>query len=218
LIKNTITHLELNLGAALKCGKGCNSTSLTTSHLNYSCFNPYFSPGSLLFVLSQAVRDAVGSQTAAKIAIDRFVASFLEENNPAPDLRLSAAIGAANRSVFDFGQRLGGGGRTAARFFALLIYAGEVHAARASFVGCYLRRASDEMMPLFENQSLTPDDPMHGIYLGTQPFLTLEVSSLPVIANDILVISSSSEIESESSLKFNIFAEIKFGPASFYLK
>lgn len=188
--------------------RGSSSNPDTSS---YVYLNPSSEPGSLVFAGSCAARASIGSQVACRLSLEHFVSgaleSFLsEQEDLASDkeqglFTLESAFRNANSSVYSFGHKLAAGGRMAASLLGFSISDGFAAAGRVGTGSAYLFRGG-ELFPYFEAKSEEEQLKPNLEYVGSHSLVSVEIASVPLEANDtIVLISRSLPEESEASLK-----------------
>jgi hypothetical protein len=148
--------------------------------------------GSLLAVASRA-REALGGKVASSLALEHFVNGAIEAwrgNNALVD-SIESGIQASNRAVFEFGARLGSGGRLAASLLVLGASADVVAIARAG-KGEVLILRDGVLIPLFEVDHLTQSaDPTEGVFVGASPKIQVEIITVTIKEGEILLVCPS---------------------------
>jgi hypothetical protein len=181
----------------------------------YVALNPSKSPGSLVFAGSSAAREGISSHVASKLSREHFVSAVLDyfneekgklgtggqEDDISVDV-LEAAFRNANTSVYNFGHKLAAGGRMSAALLGLVVEGQTVAAGRVGPGSAYLYRGG-ELFPFFEQRAFGNDDAAIERLIGAHSIVSVEVASVPVCEDDIIV-AFSSVLDSESELQLNV--------------
>ena len=172
--------------------------SASPDNSSYSIFNPLKLPGSLVAATALAARKGVGSQVGCRLALDHSgdgVLDFYEKPSAnlgadptiEPGLALlEYAFRHANDAVYNFGHKLAAGGRLAASFLALSIENTNAVLGRVGRGSGYLYRGK-ELFPFFAGESEGATE-LSTNYLGEHSAVSVALASVPVRAEDILLL------------------------------
>lgn len=181
----------------------------------YVALNPSRRPGSLVFAGSCAAREGISSQVASKLSREHFISAVLDyfasskgavaESRDEEDISLEvleAAFRNANTSVYNFGHKLAAGGRMAASLLGLVIERKIVAAGRVGPGSAYLYRGG-ELFPFFESRPFGHDDASLERLIGAHSIVSVELASVPVAEDDIIV-AFSSVLDSDSEQQLTV--------------
>lgn len=144
-----------------------NSSSFVRS------FNPNIKPGTAYLVGASPLRSKLGSQVAARLAIDKFLESLPDNENV--DDRLEKAFSAANSAIYEFGHKLAAGGRMSTTLIALCVENGEAHCARVSGGDVLLYRKGD-LFSFFDSPPIDSDAGLGGASLVSVQLSNIELN------------------------------------------
>lgn len=200
-----ITHFECDF---------FRPTDLTLEFSSYNAFNPSAQPGSMVIASASAVKDGIGSQVACKLSLEQFAEGVLQfftaEDYDGKEVSLEAlesAFRLANNSVYRFGHKLAAGGKMAASLIGLVIQDEIVAAGRVGAWSAYLYR-SGQLFPFFEDQETARSKKEVDGYVGVNSLISVELASVPIQAEDILVIISGIMSSREEKELTNILSKL----------
>ena len=196
-----LTHINCHYVADSGAGQGAAA---------FVALTPMGHPGTIVAAGSTALRENIGSQVACKLAIEHFVESILDDFTardkkapvPADDHDksvdvLEAAFRRANSSVYSFGHKLAAGGRMAASLMGVVLADRAVAAARVG-EGCVYLLRHGEMFPFFEvKPPAAVAEQAQEQLVGAHSLVSVEVASVPLEADDLIVILSRTPSQNE---------------------
>ncbi len=206
----TITHIDCYQY------RGQNANLDTSS---YVTFNPDATPGSVVLAGARAVRQSIGSQVACRLSIEHFTEGILEhyadKQAQAPTSSredsslkaLESAFKRANKSVYTFSHSLAAGGRLAAAFIGLVLQDDFIAAGRVAGGGAYLLRQG-ELFPFFETNF--DSDRSATEFLGSQSMVSVELASVGIEPEDILLVFSEELSPAEQTELLSLMNDIDF--------
>ncbi|MBN8549982.1 MAG: hypothetical protein J0M12_11760 [Deltaproteobacteria bacterium] len=181
----------------------------------YVALNPSGRPGSLVFAGSSAAREGISSQVASKLSREHFVSAVLDyfarvEQGQRQNLGeeeislevLESAFKNANTSVYSFGHKLAAGGRMAASLLGIVVEKKVVAAGRVGPGSAYLYRGG-ELFPFFESRQFGSDTASLEQLIGAHSIVSVELSSVPVAEDDIIV-AFSEVLDSDTELQLTM--------------
>lgn len=203
----------------------------TADKSSFLAFNPAQMPGSLVMAGARAVKDSIGSQVACRLSLEHFtggVLNFFEEQpaqssadnsrdisdeSPKSLAVLEAAFRNANTSVYSFGHKLAAGGRMAASLIGLVLEDRVIAAGRVGGGSAYLYRGG-ELFPFFEKQKDKEEHKAGDDFVGANSLVSVELASVPVEAQDVLIVFSNyltpDEEDALSVISHELFSEQNF--------
>jgi len=188
----------------INCSVFRSSQGLSDS--SYVLLNPLATPGCLLSGYSAVKDPGVGSQLAARLALEHFIEGVLNSANVRPIVAGQAgedserfnlkviedAFRDANHSVYELAHKLAAGGRLYASLIGFMIFNGVVSAGRVGNAALYLVR-DGEVHPFFVDQNNA-----HSIYaferlgVGANSVVNIELSSISLQGGDRIILAHQS--------------------------
>lgn len=203
-------------------------TAATADSAFCTVLNPASTPGSIVVGGSLAARESIGGHVASKLAIEHFVDEtirFFRE----PELpwghstgdseavtgenvkALEAAFKKANTSVYSFGHRLAAGGRMAASLIGAVLRDQVISVGRVGSPAAYLCRGS-EVFPFFEPSSAdVAESDRNGEFVGLASLVSIQLSSLVLEENDLLIFASCELDTSHMNRLFRVMNDMAQG-------
>lgn len=166
----------------------------------------------MVVAVAEASKSGLGSQVAAKLALENFERSTLESFaappsdsplKPVPASQLTLNLGTptgysvqvleeafrqANRGVYEFGHKLSAGGRLAASLLGFVVRDDSIAAGRVGSAGLLLIREG-EVHSFFHGESESgPASVGRENLIGSNSLVNVELSSIPIQERDIVVL------------------------------
>lgn len=141
-------------------------------------FNPATKPGIAYLIGATPLRTKLGSQVAARLAIDKFLESL--SNSSDIDDRLEKAFAFANSAIYEFGHKLAAGGRMSTTLVAVCIENGEAHCARVAGGDVLLYRRG-QIFSFFDDAPIETEAGLGGASLVSVQLSNIELNEFDKI-------------------------------------
>lgn len=176
--------------------------SVAPGRASFVAINPTAKPGSLVMAGTSVIDDGIKGQVGCRLALEHFVEGVLDYYAQGKRRReaaddsvaiLEAGFKRANRSVFDFSQKMLASGKLTSSLIGVVIEDDFVSVGRVGFGGVYVYRGG-EVAPFLDSAGERP------MMLGADATVQVQLATLGLEGCDEVIVVSRelSGIEAQS--------------------